>query len=60
MTKRNRKPVQLLPESHNMLLKICDKERRDPGLQVMKLIEEEYERLFPNEKKESPYPRTKQ
>lgn len=41
-----RKPVQLDLRTFKKLEKICKSERRGPGLQVAKLIDEEYERIF--------------
>ena len=41
-----RKPVQLDLRTFKRLEKICKAERRGPGFQVAKLIDEEYERIF--------------
>ena len=41
-----RKPVQLDLKTFKKLEKICKAERRGPGLQVAKLIEDEFERMF--------------
>ena len=41
-----RKPVQLDLKTFKKLEKICKAEKRSQGLQVAKLIEEEYARLF--------------
>ena len=41
-----RKPVQLDLKTFKKLEKICKAEKRGPGLQVTKLIEEEYQKLF--------------
>ena len=41
-----RKPVQLDLKTFKKLEKICKVEKRGPGLQVAKLIEDEYEKLF--------------
>ena len=46
-----RKPVQLDLRTFKKLEKICKAERRGPGLQVTKLIEEEYEKMFDSRKK---------
>ena len=44
--KPSRKPVQLDLKTFKKLEKICKAEKRGPGLQVAKLIDEEYERIM--------------
>lgn len=46
-----RKPVQLDLKTFKKLEKICKAEKRGPGLQVAKLIDEEYERMFKEAKR---------